>query len=192
MASSQSGSTVSLTLSSATTYGLLVTALVGSIILGYVLKVFPTTLSNVGIATSLTGMVAYFAHDLTTAHIPNGWPQWTTFAVVSLATAAYGALGVFTSQTLVEYGAALTWVVAFVSYLNTYVQENGSSGLTPSQVTWVTAILGVVLATLTYAENNPDASVASILVTAIMAGAQWFHLSENGGTVTATPVAKAA
>src|SRR5487761_1997682 len=114
--SSQSGSTVSLTLSSATTYGLLITALVGSVIMAYVLKIFPTALGNVGIATSLTGIIAYFTHDLTTAHVPNGWPQWTTFAVVSVATAAYGALGAFTSQTLLEYGAALTWVVAFVSY----------------------------------------------------------------------------
>ncbi len=192
MASSQSGSTVSLTLSSATTYGLLITALIGSVLLSYVLKVFPNSLGNVGVATSLTGIVAYFTHDLTTAHIPSGWPQWTTFAVVSLATAAYGALGVFTSQTLMEYGAALTWAVAFVTYLGTYVQENGSQGLTASQITWVTAILGVVLATLTFAEHNPDASVASILVTAIMAGAQYFHLTENGGTVSATPIAKAA
>ncbi len=193
MASNQttSGNRISVTLSSTTTYALLVTALIASVIFAYVLKIFPTALGNVGVATSITGIVAYFTHDVTTAHVPNGWPQWTTFAVVSVATAAYGALGVFTTQTLLEYGAALTWTIAFVSYLNTYVQENGSAGLTAGQVTTVTAILGVALATLTYAENNPDATIASILVTAILAGAQWFHLSETpSGSATAT--AKAA
>ncbi len=185
MATSTTTKTVSVTLSGAATYALLLVALVGSVILAYILKVFPDALGNVGIATSLTGIIAYLTHDLTTAHEPKGWPTWVTFAVVSVVTALYGALGSFTGQTLLTYGAALTWIVAFVSYLSTYVQENGSKGLTPVQATWLTAILGTVLTVLTYVTGHPDAGVATILVTAILAGAQWFHLHE--GTVVIAP-----
>lgn len=185
-------STVSITLSSAATYGLLAVALVASVLLAYVLKVWPAALGNVGIATSLTGVVALLAHDLTTAHSPSGLPQWTTFGIVSAATAAYAAVGVFSSQTLVEYGAALTWIIAFVQYLNTYISENGTPGLTPAEAAWLTAGLGFALTVLTYLTNNPNASLVTILVTAIGAFSTYFHLSESAtGSGTITPAVKA-
>ena len=185
--------TVSLVLSSTATYALLAVALVASVLLAYVLKVWPDTLGNVGIATSLTGVVALLAHDLTSAHVPNGYPQWVTFALISVATAAYAAVGLFSQETLLEYGAALTWIVAFVQYLNTYISENGTPGLTASQAAWLTAGLGFILTVLTFALNNPDASIVTILVTAIGAFSTYFHLSETGtGSGTITPAVKAA
>jgi hypothetical protein len=180
--------TYALTLSSAATYGLLAVALVASVLLSYVLKIWPDALGNVGIATSLTGAVALLSHDLTSAHAPSGFPQWTTFVIVSVATAAYAAVGVFSSQTLLEYGAALTWVVAFAQYLNTYISENGTPGLSASQAGWLTAGLGFALAVLTYILNNPNASLVTILVTAIGAFTTYFHLAETGtGGTSITP-----
>ncbi|MGI0067843.1 MAG: hypothetical protein ACREB9_05435 [Thermoplasmata archaeon] len=178
----------SIVLTSAATYAILVVALVMSVGFSYVYALFPTSFGDIGIATSLTGIVAYISHDLTAAHTPNGWPTWTTFVVVSVATAAYAAIGAFTSTTLMELGAGLTWGLAFASFLNTYVGEYGATSLTPAELSVAEAITGASVAFLTWYAGDPAATAGAVAVTLIFTLAQWFHLTETGST---SPTSKA-
>ncbi|HTT74242.1 MAG TPA: hypothetical protein VMG99_08920 [Thermoplasmata archaeon] len=190
MASSNNG-TLSIVLSSLATYVLLLVALAASVLFSYVYAIFPTAFGNVGVATSLAGIVAYLVHDLTNAHLPSGWPQWTTFLAVSLASAAYGAVGAFTASTLLELGAGLTWALSFVTFLNTYVGENGTAELTPAELAIATAAIGFTLAFLTWWASDPTATAATVLVTLIFTAAQWFHLTETAPASSAPAPAQA-
>ncbi len=184
------GTVLRIQLSSATTYVILVVSLIVSILFSYVYKVFPQDFGNVGIGTSLTGIVAFIVHDLEATHTPSGWPSWSTFAVVSIASAAYGAVGAFTSSTLLELGAGLTWALAFASFLNTYVGENGPGSLTPAQLSIATAAVGATVAFLTWWANDPTAVAGAVLVTLVFTLAQWFHLTETGSTTAGFKAAR--
>lgn len=179
----------SVVLSSAATYVILLVFLVLSVLFSYVYTIFPTAFGDIGIGTSLTGIIAYLIHDLEATHVPDGWPSWATFVVVSFASAAYAAVGAFTSSTLVELGAALTWGLAFASFLNTYIGEYGAASLTAGELSFASAAIGAAVAFLTWWAGDPTATAAAVLVTLVFTVAQWFHLTETGST---TPAAKAA
>ena len=178
---------ISIALSGTVTYFFLIVALVGSVILSYGIHLFPTAFGDVGIGTAIVGIVSYLTHDLESTHTPKGLPSYTTFVVVSVASAAFASVGYFTSSTFITLSATLVWLVAIVSFINTYLKENGSSSLTSSEVSWATAIIGASLAFLTWYQGDLTASGATVLVTLITTFSQYIHLSETSSGVSVSP-----
>jgi hypothetical protein len=166
------------------TYLGLIVLLVASVIASYVLKIFPDALGNLGTAASVVGLFTFAAHDLEGENIPTGLPQYTTFVVLTLSTGAMAVIGSFTSQTLLEVGAFVTWVVLFLGFIWHAVANDAGANFSITQEAWVTAAIGVALSLLVWYESGAMNGVAGLVAVAVATIPMYFHL----GSQSVTPI----
>lgn len=169
-------------------YALLATAIVGSAIGTFVFTVIPNFLGLGTLAAGLVTLSGYAAHDL--SDITDA-PGWVTFIVVLLAGGVTAAAGAFAHNTGFTEVSILSAALLFLSFLLHGVAADAGKSVSANIENWLTAALGAAIAVVQFLMANPTASAATVAVTVILTLAQFFHVSEEDGTVTVTPTPSA-
>lgn len=127
----------------------------------YLAHLFPDWVGLTTISAFVPTVFFFAAHDLESDSIPpNGLPSWTTFAVVTVTTAVYGAVGTF---VLVNYTitlvAFLSWLIVVLGAIFHAIAEDQGASADPNAEAWATAALGIAIGLISYAANNPTAGI---------------------------------
>jgi hypothetical protein len=159
--------------------------LVGSVVASYWLKIFPTAFGQIGGGASIVAIFTFAAHDFEDEGLPSGFPRWTSFVVVSIASVGMGAIGAFTGTTLLTIGAFATWLTLALGLLYHILANDGGSTFSLNAETWACAFIGAAVTLGVWFIDNPTAGLAAAIGAAIPILGTYFHVA--GGTVTPAP-----
>jgi hypothetical protein len=186
-ASGSAGPGATLTLSPIAQYVALLVLFVGSVVASYVLKIFPNAIGNLGAGLSIVGIFTYAAHGLEQEGSPSGFPPYLGFIVVTVGTAAMGAIGSFTGDSLLTVGAFLTWLIVVLTLLYHAIAQDAGANLPQNAELWFLSIVGVSLSLGTWYLAGATDGFAGLVATFVAAVPMYFHLA--GGSITPTPPA---
>lgn len=161
-------------------YLALVVFLVGDVVLSYVLKIFPNALGMSITGSTLVAIFAFVAHDLEGDKVPNGLPKWTTFVVITVASAVFGALAYFDKSTLLEVSALVTWVIFILGAVFHALKEDAGVNLPANDEVWATAFLGIALSLLMWYVSSPDAGLGGLVATLVYVVPLFLHIGSDG------------
>jgi hypothetical protein len=170
----------SLSLSPTLKYIALIFLLFGSVVLALVNKVIPLDVLYPGIGSILVALFGFLAHDLSEAHTPNGWPSWTTYLVVTIASAIYGGVGLFTKQTFMESGATVTWLIVVFGFIFHQLAEDQGVKMPANAEAWATAFLGIFLSALIWWSSNQTAGVNAFVAALAVIVPTYIHSNGDG------------
>lgn len=179
MATSQSNSSVNITLSNTDVYiGVIVFGVIAAL-LGYVTHTFPTWIGYAGIASTIVAFFALLVDELVIA-------TWWEYITVTLVSVVVGVFGYYTGVPNVTLVVILTWGLNMASAFYHAVSQTGGTYLSPQQETWALAISGAAVAFLTWWLGDPTATAATIITTLVATVAQFLRVSVAGGTSSTT------
>jgi len=161
--------------------------LVGSVVASYWLKIFPQAFAQVGGGASIVAIFTFAAHDFEGEPIPNGFPKWFSFVVISIASVGMGTVGAFTGATLMTIGAFVTWLTLMLGMAYHLVAEEGGTVFSLNSETWACAIIGVAISLGVFFLDNPTAGIYSFVAAAVPIFATYFHVA--GNSVAPAPIA---
>ena len=145
------------------TYLGLAALLIGSVVASYWLKIFPDAFGQIGGGASIVAIFTFASHDFEQEGVPSGWPRWTSFVVVSIASIGMGSIGAFTGTTLLTIGAFVTWLTLVGGLLYHAVASDGGTAFSLNAETWATAIIGVAVSLGVWFLDNPTAGLAAFV-----------------------------
>src|SRR5208283_4416161 len=187
MASNSGG--FSITLTSTQLYWLYLFLVIGDVALAYVAKILPSDYGTAGLGVIAISFFGTLSHDYTEAHSPNGVPTWLSYVVITIAGALVGAIGFFTSDTVLTTTAFVAWLIVVLTAIANDVTEDAGESLPAYAETVIAAFIGLAVTFLTWLGQNPTASTGAIIATIIAILTSYFHVSITAG---AAAKAKAA
>ena len=177
-------------------YALLVVAAIAALVATYWLKLAPDAVGFAGAGTSIVGLFTFATADLEQSGDPPGLPRGTTFLVITGLAGVYGAVGVFSGQTLATYAAFLAWLLVVLEYVLTTLRSHLDAYVPSAYDSVIVAGVGIAVAVVQYLAANPTASVDSVVITAVVALASYINVggsapTPSGSTVPASGAASA-
>ena len=159
----------------------------------YLAHLFPDWVGLTTISAFIPTVFFFAAHDLESdTSPPNGMPSWVTFAVVTVATAVYGAVGTF---VLVNYTitlvAFLSWLIVVLGAIFHAISEDQGASAKPNTEAWATAFLGIAIGLISYLLANPTAGISAWITTLVAVVPMYIHIQTDGSSVTVSPVTPA-
>ncbi len=167
------------------TYIALTVLLLFGVVGSYAMKLFPATVGDLTGGVSLVALVSFAAHDLENEGAPTGFPRWTTFLVVTIASGAMAAVGSFTGQTLVTVGGFLTWALLLLGFAYHAVAQDAGANVSQNAEVWFLSVVGVAMSLMIWYLAGATDGVAGLVATLVAVVPTWFHIT--AGSITPTP-----
>jgi hypothetical protein len=180
------GGTTGITIPAIAVYMFLAATLIGSVVAAYVLNIFPDAFGQLGAGISIVSIFTFLATRFESTAVPSGIPRWVSFVVVTIASVGMGAIGAFTSASLLEVGAFVTWLTLVGGLLYKAIADDAGVTFSVNAETWATAIIGFFTSLGVYYLDNPTAGLAGFVTAAVATAGMYFTVA--GNTITPTPV----
>lgn len=181
----QSSSGTTLTIPAIAVYILLAAVLVGTVVMSYVLSIFPDAIGQLGTGVSIIGIFTFASAQFGEMQPPAGVPRWVSFVVLTIGAVGMGSIGQFSHTTLLTVGAFVTWLTLVGGLLYRAIAQDGGTSFSLNAETWATAIVGFLTALGVYFLTNPGLGLYAFLAAAISIFGMYFHVA--GTSITPTP-----